>query len=156
MESTNTFIKIIAGLALTLAVVTFGFFIYNTVKGTGNAALTKATDTTNSMLESNITQYNRADISGSEVLNAITNFMESSEEIYIEVITKSGSKTYIYPSKSIASDQRMSNNDILADVQLAKTKGNAAYISPKGKFTGKVVYDATDDSVIVGICFTQN
>lgn len=154
--STSTFLKMVAGIALTLAIITFGFFIYNTVKGTGNRVLTKATDTTESMIESNITQYNRGDISGSEVLNAIVTFMDSSEEIYVEVTTHSGTNVYIYPNKNVAPDQRASNNDILDALQLAKQKGNAAYISPKGKFTGKVVYADNDDSIIVGISFTQN
>ena len=154
--STSTFLKMVAGIALTLAIITFAFFIYNTVKGTGNRVLTKATDTTEAMIESNITQYNRSDISGSEVINAIVSFMDSSEEIYVEVTTHSGTTVYIYPSKNVAAGQRQSNNDILDAVQAAKEKGNAAYISPKGKFTGKVVYAANDDSIIVGLNFTQN
>jgi len=155
MQSASTFLKIVGGLALTLAVLGFAFFIYTSVKDSGNSVLTKATDTTNAMLESNITQYNRSGISGSEVVNAITTFMDSSEEIYVEVTTHSGTAVYIYPNRQIRSDQRMSNNDILDAVQLAKEKGNPNYISPKGKFDGRVVYDANDDSIIVGVSFTQ-
>lgn len=155
MESSNKFLIMIGGLALTLAVLTFAFFTYNTIKGTGNSAITKATDATNSMLETNITQYNRTGIPGSEVLNAITTFMESSEEIYVEVKTTGSTTVYIYPNKTVTSDNRMSNNAILEALQKAKQKGNSEYISPKGKFDGKIVYADSDNSVIVGLYFEQ-
>lgn len=157
MQSTSDFLKIIAGVALTILVIVFAFFIYNSLKDTGNRALSKASDTTNAMLESNITQYSRTNISGSEVVNAISTFMASSEEIYIEVITKSGSDiTYIYPSKQVTDADRESVEDTNTKLTSAKQKGNADYISPKGKFTGTVVYDPDDSSIILGLLFEQN
>lgn len=156
MDSISTFIKVIAGIALTILVVVFGFFIYNSVKDTGNKALSKTLDTTNAMLESNITQYNRAGVSGSEVVNAISTLMSSSDEVYVEVKTKSGSDvTYIYPSKKITDADRESADETNLKLRTAKQKGASEYISPKGKFTGTVVYDNNDSSVILGLLFEQ-
>lgn len=156
MDSISTFIKVIAGIALTILVVVFGFFIYNSVKDTGNKALSKTLDTTNAMLESNITQYNRAGVSGSEVVNAISTLMSSSDEVYVEVKTKSGSDvTYIYPSKKITDADRETADETNLKLRTAKEKGSSEYISPKGKFTGTVVYDNNDSSVILGLLFEQ-
>lgn len=150
-DSTNKFLLTLGGLVLTLAVIAFLYFMYNTFKSSGNEAVTKGTDSLNSMLDSNITQYNRDDISGSEVINAISTFMDSSDEIYVKV----GDQYYIYPNGDISPDNKESKDDTLTKLSEAKQKGSSTYISPKGKYRGRVKYMDDDDSVIVGIEFTR-
>lgn len=149
------FLITLGSIGLALLLVGFLYFAWNSSKDQGNQMVSKSLDTTNSMLESNITQYNRDDISGSEVINAISTFAESSDEIYIEVKTSRSDVTYIYPSKKIEESGRSSNNEVQDALKLARQKGNKNYISPKGRFSGKIIYMSSDDSVIEGILFEQ-
>jgi len=146
------FLFILFGLASVFVVGGFIMLAINSTKSSGQEALKKSTDMTNSMLNMNITQYNRDDVDGSEVINAISTFMDSSEEIYIKV----DNVCYIYPSGSVTPDGRESKDETLNKLNAAKKKGAANYISPRGKYTGRVVYMSDDDSVIEGIVFTKN
>ena len=133
----------------------FGFLIWNIFKGKADVFVAKGSSVMDSMAESNITQYNRSDIPGSEVLNCISTFMDSSDEIYIEVKNATSDIVYIYPSRQITSEQRQTNAELLEALRVAKQKGSAEYISPKSKYTGTVQYLPDDDTVIVGILFEK-
>ena len=144
------FLITLGEIALTMLVIVFLFFVYNTVKANGNKTLTKALDTTNSMLNSNITDYNRDNILGNEVINAITTFMDSSDEIYIKV----ENVCYIYPNGSVTPDGREKKEETMNKLSEAKKKGSATYIGPQSKYKGKVIYMDDDESIIEGIEFT--
>lgn len=149
-DATNSFLGKLGGLVITLAVIGFLFLMWNVLKGSGDEALSKATDMTDSIMASNITQYNRSDISGTQVLNAITTFMDSSDEIFIKV----DGVCYIYPNGKVTPDGREKKSATLDKINAAKQKGSATYIKPKGKYTGKIIYMDDDESVIEGIEFT--
>lgn len=149
-DAMTKFILTIGGVILGLLVLAFMFFGYNTLKGNGNKTLSKANDTTNSMLNSNITDYNRDNIPGSEVINAITTFMDSSEEIYVKV----ENVYYIYPSGTVTPDGREKKSETMDKISEAKKKGSATYIGPQSKYKGKVIYMDDDETIIEGIEFT--
>ena len=54
-ESSNKMLTMIAGVILTLLVITAGFFIYTNAKSNMDAAINQMDDLSNSMIESRIT-----------------------------------------------------------------------------------------------------
>ncbi len=152
MHSVEDFLKIVAGVILAILVISMGFLFYNRIKDSGNSAMDKASSTTQTALDSNITQYSRSDVAGEEVRSAISNFMGSSDEIYICV----DGTYYIYPSNDVSVDNRETPAETQKKLQEAKKKGSSTYISPKAKYTGVVDYDPDDSSLILGITFTRN
>ena len=155
MAALRKFIEDLGPIIITLLVIGLGFLAFMSNRGMFDKITAKSNDTMNSMVESNITQYNRSDIPGNEVLNAISSFMNSSDEIYIEVKNASSDVVYLYPNRQITSDQRQTSAEVLEALKKAKQKGAAEYISPKSKYTGTVQYHPDDDTVIVGILFEK-
>lgn len=149
-EAIPKFLIMMGEVALVILVIVFSFFAFNTFKSSGNKTITKGVDTTNAMLNSNITDYNRDNIPGSEVINAITTFMDSSEEIYVKV----GNVYYIYPSGNVTPDGREKKAETMDKISEAKKKGSATYIGPQSKYKGKVIYMDDDETIIEGVEFT--
>lgn len=153
----TTMLKAVAAIIGTLVVIGFVFGVFNILKESGNKVVNKSVNTIEGVMDTDYTQYQRADVTGNEVINAISSFTASKDEIYIEVKTADGGDVvYIYPSKQITSANRSKNEDIMTAVAKAKEKGGGCYINPKAMFTGVCVYDNNDNDLLVGIVFQQN
>lgn len=151
-ESSNKVLFIIAGIVMTLLVITFAFSLVNSSLSKGNELNNQASAKMDSMLESQYTQYDAATISGSQVLNIISEFYNSTEPVYVQVDTLAGPVvTYVCDATSLDKFASATQGTL---VQNAKDKANTAYITPTGNFVGAVQRNAND--AIIGIVFTQS
>jgi len=130
-ESSNKMLTMIAGVILTLLVITAGFFIYTNAKSNMNAAINQMDDLSNSMIESRITQYTGNSVSGITVINAINYFYDKGEKIYITVEIGGKTTTYLY-----ATDLSASLGDL--GITEAEDSSSSTYINPMLNFKGTV------------------
>lgn len=150
-DSPNIVVRIVIGLVLTLLVGAFAFFIFRTVKSTGDDVTNQVTAKMTAALEAQYTAYEGTTVTGSEVINLINDTYAGQEPIYITVCTNldAGGKTYCY-STALA---KISSTTESTLVQSAKDKSKDEYITPNGQFVGTVVRN--DNNAIVGLKFTQ-
>lgn len=139
-------LRTVFAIVLSCLVIGFIFVVWASVKESGNTALTDTNSMVTQMDEAKYTQYDAAVITGSELINVIK--QHATDDIYVGVDTGSGMVNYIHADASLAAPG--------ADLALARDKTNAAYISPNGKFTGKIVRSSTGTDAILGIEFTKN
>ncbi len=144
-ENLSEGLRIVFTVVLSCLVIGFGFTIWTTVKEAGNTGITDVNSTITMMDESKYTDYDAAEITGSEVINVIKRFQNN--EIYIGVDVGSGMVGYIYSDSSLSSEG--------ADLSTARDKTSSTYISPNAKFIGKVVRDDTTNAIL-GIEFTKS
>lgn len=130
-ESSNKMLTMIAGVILTLLVITAGFFIYTNAKSNMDAAINQMDDLSNSMIESRITQYTGNSVSGITVINAINYFYDKGEKIYVTVKIGDATTTYLYKTDLSAS---------LGDdgIEEAKDSSSSTYINPMLNFKGTI------------------
>lgn len=158
-ESSNKVLYIIVGIVAVLLVISFGFLIIRSALEKGNNLTTAVNDKMDNVLESQYTQYDAATISGSQVLNIISEVWSQTDRIAIRVVNKGGNTTtYCNAGTYTAAGSATLGTDLTNSAQstavtAAKTKGNAAYITPTGKFLGEVCRDSNE--AIVMISFTQ-
>lgn len=160
---------IIAIVAIVAACI-IGAFIFTTVqsqKESGNQAVSK-TETMNSSLdESRYTQYDGATVTGTQVLAAIKLLKNDG----IAVIVNNGKQSTQYLN-TIGVHNVASNTGTLSStadssgnqgdapyadlMKKAKTKSETAYyITSTGNFTGTVIRDSGNQSII-GVVFSLN
>lgn len=150
-ESSNKTMMIIAGLGSVLLVITFGFFIVNFAINKGNDITNTVSEKMDTVLESEYTQYDGEEITGSAVVNMIKTVDASSDDIYVLVKTNANTSGVYYVCDS-------NNTRLDADVERglikdARTKTNNNYITPSEKFYGEVIRN--QNKAIVGVSFTQ-
>lgn len=150
-EGGNRTILIIAGIAIVLLVITFGYGIVKFAISKGNTLTNKISENIDSVLESNLTQYDGEQISGSNVLNVIKNLESGSDDVYVKVITLANSGGTFYVCDS--SNNRIDTAQERTLLKNARTKTNNNYITPSAYFEGEVIRNA--NNAIVGIVFTQ-
>ena len=121
--------------------------VWNSVKESGNTALTDTNNMVAQMDEAKYTQYDGAVVTGSEVINVIK--QHATDDVCIEVNNSASDLFYVHPGFSNLST---AGGAPLAD---ARDKNNVAYISPNAKFTGSLVRN-TSTNAILGITFTKN
>ena len=150
-ESSSKVITLIAGIATTLLVITFGFFIVNTLLSKGNDITNDLTNKLDSMLEAEYVQYDGAEVYGSVVSNLITSARNGDDNIYIAVTTLQSSSATYYVSDN--KNVRIEDTAHSTLVKASKTKTSNEYINPSAKFLGTVVRNS--NKAIVGITFVQ-
>ncbi len=138
-------LRTVFAIVLTCLVIGFIFVVWNSVKESGNTALTDTNAMVTQMDEAKYTQYDAAVITGSEVINIIR--QHATDDIYVGVNNGGGMINYIH------SDGTLSGAG--ADLGNARDKTNAAYISPNAKFTGAVIRDTTTNAIL-GLEFIRN
>lgn len=138
-------LRTVFAVVLSCLVIGFVFVVWSSVKESGNTAVSDSNSMVTQMEEAKYTQYDATTITGSEVINVIR--QHSTDEIYIGVNNGAGMVNYIYSDSSLSAPG--------ADLVNAKDKTNAAYISPNGKFIGKVIRSTTTDAIL-GLEFTKN
>lgn len=159
MESTSTIVKVIGGLAITLLVVTFGFFIYKSMKASGNKMVEQSVKINQSAVESQYTEYDGETISGEQVIDLIKS-MESEGKVGVKVMGQQfvtdGNGTPHAVKTTSAGDVTPDLTGIAAaDKSLwanAKNAASSNYINPANLYTGSVVR-STANNAIVNIVF---
>lgn len=153
-ESSNKVLFIIVGIVAVLLVISFGFLVVRSALAKGNNLTNAVNDKMDNVLESTYTQWEGETISGTQVLNVINETYTSTEPICIIVITNSDPA----PGKTYCCDNTTNLTKLGSAAQAtlvsnAKSKANAAYITPTGKFVGTVQRNA--NQTIVSVTFTQ-
>ena len=150
MDNVTKWILIIAGLVITALIIAYGVSVYNDNKKNADAANNKIERISQDMQESDWTQYDGTEITGSQVINVIKHF-HSLGETFVSVDNhKSGEVFYVFSDASLSSKQ--SDDDFRDAIVAAKKRGENTYINPSGKFLGELVRDP-DDGTILGIKF---
>ncbi|HOQ01992.1 MAG TPA: hypothetical protein PK604_14505 [Acetivibrio clariflavus] len=149
MENATKAIIIAASIAITLAIVTIGFFVLGTGKDIANDGMSDLTNMANSVADDQYTRYDNMDVSGSQVINLIRSVENSGDYIGVNVVTGKGSDVwYVYEAKDIDNLSSASGNlDDALDVE------DVAYINKTAMFRGKVERDS--NGRIARITFKQ-
>jgi len=151
MDNATKVFLIIGAVVVSLLVLTFGFGLTRGTIEKGNGLTNDVNDKIDNVLESQYTQYDATEVSGSQVLNVISETYFSSEPIYITVVTSAGSTvTYVCDTTTLTRDPSTTHS---TKITAAKSKANNAYITPTGTFVGTV--NRNTNQAIVGITFTQ-
>lgn len=150
-DSPSKVVYIVIGLVLALLVAGFAFFVFRTVKSTGDDATKAVTGKMTAALESQYTAYEGTEVTGSEVINLINDTYAGQDEIYITVYTNADTagKTYCY-STALAKIASATESTL---VQNAKDKTKNEYITPTATFVGTVMRNA--NNAIIGLEFKQ-
>ena len=150
-ESSNKVLFIIVGIVAVLLVISFGFLVVRSSLEKGNGLTNSINDKMDNVLASQYTQYEATEISGSQVLNLISETYSASDSVYITVVTNAGNTTnYVCDATTLVKDAATAHSTKMTN---AKAKANAAYITPTGKFLGTV--NRNTNEAIVGLTFTQ-
>jgi len=149
MENATKAIIIAASIAITLAIVTIGFFVLGTGKDIANDGMSDLTNMANSVADDQYTRYDNMDVSGSQVINLIRSVENSGDYIGVNVVTGKGSDVwYVYEAKDIDNLSSASGNlDDALDVE------HVTYINKTAMFRGKVERDS--NGRIARITFKQ-
>lgn len=146
MDASKRALMFGAGLFITIALITLTVIIYTTAADGSKAAQKEFSGLQTELSEQTFLVYDNADVSGSQVLNAIRKFGD--EEIGIKVTTGKGTTWYNYNASTPDSLVTASGSTTNTTVE-----SSSEYINPSGKFNAKIVRDS--NKVIRGIEFTQ-
>jgi hypothetical protein len=146
MENATKAIIIAAAVVITMAIVSFGFFIMN--KGTEEAkkGVNEFGNMSVSMEESQYTMYDNAEESGSGVVSAIQKVKNLGHSVGIYVVTKGGDNWYVFDASNLDELEE-------APMYVEDVKDSSTYINPAGRFKGKVERDI--NGRIASVTFTQ-
>jgi hypothetical protein len=147
----NKVLMWIGAIAAALLILGFGFWAVKYGINKGKDTVNEAGESIDNMLETKYTMYDGEIISGSNVVNVISSTFSSSDNIYIMVKTKSNPSGVYYVCSSDC--EKLDHDAQRTLVRNSKTKTNANYITPTGKFYGEV--ERNENGAIVGIVFTQ-
>jgi len=149
MENATKAIIIAASIAITLAIVTIGFFVLGTGKDIANDGMSDLTNMANSVADDQYTRYDNMDVSGSQVINLIRSVENSGDYIGVRVVTGKGSDVwYVYDASDIDNLSSASGDlDDALDVE------DVTYINKTAMFRGTVERDS--NGRIARITFNQ-
>lgn len=154
MENATKAIIITASVLITMAIVSLGFFIFNSVKTPIDSGKDELDRIYKQLTESKYADYNNKTWSGTEVINAISKSKSAPEEgVGICVITGVGGTTYtnwyVYDASDINNlSEATTSIDDAEDI--FKTD---KYINPNGRFKAKV--ERNNNDKIASVTFTQ-
>ncbi len=150
-EASPVFIALVAGAILMLLVVSAGFLIYNGQKENLNTVMDESNKTANQLAESKWTQYEGAEVTGSEVISVIKQMKET--DTFVTVNNGNGDVNYIYTDGATLTT-KMTDAEYATALSKAKKRGSTEYINPNTRFTGEIVRDAVTEGIL-GIKFTK-
>lgn len=138
------FVMLIGGLVIAVLIVSFAFIIYNNQKETGNAVIAQSSRINNQLQESEWTQYDGVQITGSEVLNVIKRMKDSGTYVCVDNVYYCTSSDLATPDTPEEFSKKLKAAKSLSD--------DTAYIVPSALYDG--IVDRTDNGAIKGITFT--
>lgn len=149
-EPSSNFLAICAAIILMLLVISAAFIMYRNNKENMNTATERTNQMTNEMEESEWTQYEGQQITGSEVISVIKHMKTMGT--FVSVDNGNGEIFYIYTDASLGTEQ--TSAEFGEALHKAKTRGSAEYINPNTKFLGEIVRDDVTESIL-GLKFTK-
>lgn len=136
---------------LTVALISIAVILFSVAVAGVKIVQERFTGLNGTLQQTEYTTYDNGTLSGSQVLNAVRQYM-GQDEFGISVQTgKGGSITYgnefNHTTGEITSGSK--NTNLLT----AQQQSDPNYINPSGKFTSRVVYDR--NGVVRGLIFSQ-
>jgi hypothetical protein len=151
-ENTGVGIRVAAGIFLTIMLITIVVIITISSQDAAKQGQTKMASITTQLSDTEFNTYNNTTLSGSQVLNAIRQYMNL-EQFGIRVTTgKSQSPVYYGNTFTDNGDINQEIGKIL-NLNNAENQSQPEYINPSGKFNSIIVRDK--NSMIRGIVFVQ-
>ncbi|MGE6574269.1 ABC transporter permease [Paenibacillus xylanexedens] len=160
-ENTGVGIRVAAGIFLTIMLITIVVIITISSQDAAKQGQTKMAAITTQLSDTEYQTYSNTTLSGSQVLNAVRQYMNQ-EQFGIKVITGKQKGTTIdtqtqgvfygssFNTKTGEVDDENNKN---LDLQFAENQFYSAYINPSGKFKSTIVRDK--NNMINGIIFIQ-
>ncbi len=149
-ENTGVGIRVAAGIFLTIMLITIVVIITISSQDAAKQGQTKMASITTQLSDTEFNTYSNTTLSGSQVLNAIRQYMDL-EQFGIQVTT--GKQAMSYYGDSFDNDGTITSKTKERDLKPAEDQAARTYINPSGKFSSKVVRDK--NNMIRGIIFTQ-
>ena len=139
---------IAAGVLLVALLIGWVYTKVKSAQAQADDAFDQASQTMDSILESDITKYNgRNDISGAVVISAIQDFEERGVVINVVVDNGKAKTEYVYKSDlKTKIDSAVSSSDPTRKYNVVSDQNT--YINPKAKFTGGVTRDKDTDTIV--------
>lgn len=151
-ENTGVGIRVAAGIFLTIMLITIVVIITISSQDAAKQGQTKMASITTQLSDTEFNTYNNTTLSGSQVLNAIRQYMNL-EQFGIRVKTGK-SQSEVFYGNNFADDGEISpNSGKNLDLQNAENQSRDEYINPSGKFNSIIVRDK--NNMIRGIVFKQ-
>ena len=138
-ESIEKIISIGAVAVIAALIVAFGFSIVQGQKANAQKAIGNVDSMNATLDEAAITDYDGRDVTGSQVLSALSSLRD--QHIRISVLTKSDATTeavFYIPAELSGADLDAANTKYAKGLSLVKQKTNANYITPSAKYSGMV------------------
>ncbi|OAB38442.1 ABC transporter permease [Paenibacillus glacialis] len=156
-ENTGVGIRVAAGIFLTIMLITIVVIITISSQDAAKQGQTKMASITTQLSDTEFNTYNNTTLSGSQVLNAVRQYMDQAQ-FGLQVTTgkqiAAGSAPTFY-GNTFTSEGEVTNADIYKNRTLtpAENQSSVEYINPSGKFTSEVKKDK--NNMVRGIIFTQ-
>ncbi|WP_435924003.1 ABC transporter permease [Paenibacillus sp. DYY-L-2] len=152
-ENTGVGIRVAAGIFLTIMLITIVVIITISSQDAAKQGQTKMASITTQLSETEFNTYNNTTLSGSQVLNAIRQYM-SLDEFGIHVITGKDTNGEFYGNTFNLSIGQI-DQSVSKKLELTKALAQEAdeYINPSGQFKSTIVRDK--NNMIRGIIFRQ-
>lgn len=147
-ENSSKIILTIVVVAIACLVGGLLFWIFNAGKESVTGSVTQINKMTANVEESKYTQYDGMEITGSQVVSAVTSF--KGDNVYVAVNNSNTGSTYTY----YLWDANFTTKDPTKIKELSNKKNLSTYVNPSSLFIGEVVRDKNTDA-IVGIKFTK-
>lgn len=155
MENSLKMLMIGAAVAITLAVVTSGFFILRQGQGILKSSTSKISEISSDIEETEFTIYEDQEVSGSEVVNVVRKYEDKRVGVYVETGKDSDGAWYIQSVSGVSSNDYVGeiNTGTITDFSDMIDESNDEYVNPNGRFLGKVIRN--DSKSIIGLYFVQ-
>jgi hypothetical protein len=151
-ENTGVGIRVAAGIFLTIMLITIVVIITISSQDAAKQGQTKMASITTQLSDTEFNTYNNTTLSGSQVLNAIRQYMNL-EQFGIRVTTGKGGDTFYGNRFDDNGSILNKDDDKKLDLKDAEDQSQSDYINPSGKF--KAIIKRDQNSMIRGIVFVQ-
>lgn len=154
MENSLKALLLAAAVAITLTVITMGFFILKQAQGITKSASEKVNQVGIEIEEAEFTMYDHTKVSGTEVVNVVRKYQD--ERIGIQVETKknasSADEWFGYTITSSDGTYEIGSSSS-SDIDELIDSSNNNYVNPNGQFLGEIIRNENNN--IIGLIFEQ-
>ena len=169
-EGSSNILFIIAGIVAACVIIGFGFYLINKGKASGSLAAGQIDKITNSMSESNYTDYDGKTVSGAEVISIVSSIKDDQTGIVVETLSTAKTKYGYLTAYDYKADPASGTVTLTADstgkiaipsgqvsmskgIQNMQDKSSVEYVNPTGQF--KVYLLRDKNGTIAGLAFAQ-
>lgn len=151
MENSLKALFLAAAVAVTLTVITMGFFILKQAQGITKSASEKMNQVGVQIDEAEFTMYDQTEVSGTEVVNVVRKYKEDRFGVYVKTLKNSG----VWLGYTITEDAGVYTIGSESSTTIAQliSDDHTNYINPNGQFKGVIIRNANGS--IIGLKFSQ-